>query len=429
MSSSYTLLNSILDFYQYLRNTNLMNFKSTFLLIASLFLVCNLFSQTDPLEGYELAPTLYAPLPGTNIVPIGEEMHIEILARDFAGVKSEENKQLKSKENGCGNIGFDPVAVTLCETTGSFTVNYTGFTPEARRAFQYAVDIWSRVLDFDVPIVIDADFSPLGPGVLGAAGPTFVNRDGPAYPVPGTWYPIALSNQFDGVDVVAGSAHIGASFSSEFTNWYFGLDGCPPAGDFDFVTVVLHEIGHGLGFTSFRRFCAAGDPCPIFFGSPTFPFNVGCLGFLGFPYIFDTFLANPSAGLGSGTNCFVENGAFTNGELVFTGPETTSCIGRNAPLYTPEEYRPGSSVAHFDEASFPGVDPDGLMTPFVGRGQAIHDPGCALALFRDLGYDTVDSVPECEVVPTMGEWGLMSLGLILLILGVVTIKSRKVVFG
>ncbi len=36
---------------------------------------------------------------------------------------------------------------------------------------------------------------------------------------------------------------------------------------------------------------------------------------------------------------------------------------------------------------------------------------------------------QLNPVPTMGEWGLMSLGLLLLIVGVVTIKSRKLVFG
>ena len=31
-------------------------------------------------------------------------------------------------------------------------------------------------------------------------------------------------------------------------DWYFGTDGNTPAGDFDFVTVVMHELAHGLGY-------------------------------------------------------------------------------------------------------------------------------------------------------------------------------------
>ena len=35
---------------------------------------------------------------------------------------------------------------------------------------------------------------------------------------------------------------------SSSEDWYFGLDGRPGEDQFDFVSVVLHEIGHGLGF-------------------------------------------------------------------------------------------------------------------------------------------------------------------------------------
>ncbi|MCK7534680.1 MAG: hypothetical protein MZV63_28610 [Marinilabiliales bacterium] len=41
-----------------------------------------------------------------------------------------------------------------------------------------------------------------------------------------------------------------ATFNKE-VKWYFGTDGNTPELLYDFVTVVLHEIGHGLGFTGF----------------------------------------------------------------------------------------------------------------------------------------------------------------------------------
>ena len=33
-------------------------------------------------------------------------------------------------------------------------------------------------------------------------------------------------------------------------SWYFGLDGNPTGADPDFVTTVLHELAHGLGFST-----------------------------------------------------------------------------------------------------------------------------------------------------------------------------------
>lgn len=33
------------------------------------------------------------------------------------------------------------------------------------------------------------------------------------------------------------------------TNWYYGIDGNPPSTKYDLISTVLHEIGHGLGFS------------------------------------------------------------------------------------------------------------------------------------------------------------------------------------
>ena len=49
-----------------------------------------------------------------------------------------------------------------------------------------------------------------------------------------------------------GEQDIITSFNSHAAvDWYFGTDGNTPSRRRDFVSVVLHEIGHGLGFISF----------------------------------------------------------------------------------------------------------------------------------------------------------------------------------
>src|SRR6185503_14585980 len=54
-----------------------------------------------------------------------------------------------------------------------------GTTLGAQRlfAFQFAANIWGATLDSNVPVRIQASFDPLGPGILGAAGATFVFRN------------------------------------------------------------------------------------------------------------------------------------------------------------------------------------------------------------------------------------------------------------
>lgn len=130
-------------------------------------------------------------------------------------------------------------------------------------AFQYAASIWAGYLQTTVPIVIDASFDALDCSILGAAGPQSIFSDftpsasnpGPEHA--GTWYVEALANKRAGRDLDFSSHDILATFNSAFgasgcTNgsWYYGLDHQEPSGAVDLVAVLLHELGHGLGFLS-----------------------------------------------------------------------------------------------------------------------------------------------------------------------------------
>lgn len=116
-------------------------------------------------------------------------------------------------------------------------------------ALEHAARIWSARLDSNVPIRIRAQFVPLGPGVLGSAGPLFVFRDFPNAPLRGTWYHVALANKLAGVDLSPANDDIGVNFSTNF-NFYLGLDNNHGPLN-DLVTVLLHEFAHGLGFSQF----------------------------------------------------------------------------------------------------------------------------------------------------------------------------------
>src|SRR6185436_43352 len=75
--------------------------------------------------------------------------------------------------------------------------------------------------------------------------------------VPGHWYHVALANKLIGEDVIPGSAHIRARFNSNLgkptclagSPFYLGLDGNAGTA-IDLATVLLHEFGHGLGFST-----------------------------------------------------------------------------------------------------------------------------------------------------------------------------------
>ncbi len=142
----------------------------------------------------------------------------------------------------------------------------TGTTLGEQRliAFTYAANIWGNTLTSAVPININATFEPLTctatGAVLGSAGAWDVFANFPNAPKAGTWYPTALANKLSGTDLSApGDPNIRARFNSRLglfadclpgPGFYLGLDNNHGAG-IDFVTVLLHEMGHGLGFQTF----------------------------------------------------------------------------------------------------------------------------------------------------------------------------------
>ncbi len=137
----------------------------------------------------------------------------------------------------------------------------TGTTLGQQRlnVFQRAADIWGALIDSRVDIRVDAGFASLtcssSAGVLGQASATRIVRNFDNAPQQDVWYPVALANAIAGKDLLAGSAHIKARFNSDLdtpnclggTGWYYGLDGNHGTKE-DLLVVLLHELGHGLGF-------------------------------------------------------------------------------------------------------------------------------------------------------------------------------------
>jgi len=265
--------------------------------------------------------------------------------------------------------------------TANFDVTYIGFTADAQAAFQEAVNIWSSILVSSVTIKIVAKWEPLGQNVLGSAGPATFFGDG------SKWFPVALAEAINGSALNSpDSADIKASFSSVFSNWYFGTDGNTPSGKFDFETVVLHELGHGLGFLGSLDFDTTSSQGSWGLGSALpFVFDLASVNGGGQQLIDVNNFANPSVALG---NELVSNNLFT------AGTKTVAANGGTAaPLYAPNPWEGGSSYSHFDEASFPAGNINSLMTPQVGTAEAIHDPGALmLALFEDNGWSVTPIV-------------------------------------
>ena len=137
--------------------------------------------------------------------------------------------------------------------TADIQVTYTGFTANAQAAFEAAVEVWEHILVSNQPIDVDAHWTGLGSGILGSAGPDSVWLGDDGYV-----YPKALAEAICDCEEEPGF-EIHANFNSNFSSWYLGTDGNVPSNKWDFFSVVLHELGHGLGFiSSFEVFGGKG---------------------------------------------------------------------------------------------------------------------------------------------------------------------------
>jgi hypothetical protein len=280
----------------------------------------------------------------------------------------------------------------------NIVVNYlgSGWTAEAQSAFEFAANIWESLITSPVPIVVDAQFGPLGSGILGGAGATSLYRDFPNAPQSNTWFPVATANKLANTDLNPSAADIQATFSSAYPNWYFGTGSTTPADKINFSSVVLHELGHGLGFFGSMRVDNGSGTIEC-----TGNAGIGCYGYSGFPTTYDRFTEN---GVGTALLAFSNNSAALAGQLTsnsvfFDGPGANFANGGSrAPLYAPSPWKQGSSYSHLAE-SFNNTS-SAVMTYSISKGETIYNPGpVTLCMFEDMGW-TVNE--NCEIVAING---------------------------
>jgi hypothetical protein len=142
-----------------------------------------------------------------------------------------------------------------------------GTTLGAQRwnVYKYVAAIWESNIQSDVTINVNAGWEALTctstTATLGSAGAANIWANFPNAK-PNTWYPQALANKLAGVNLSGPNASgtsgfdIKTQFNANLGNpgcldgnsFYLGLDG-NAGGKVNFVETLLHELGHGLGFS------------------------------------------------------------------------------------------------------------------------------------------------------------------------------------
>ena len=270
------------------------------------------------------------------------------------------------------------------QNKSDFIVTYSLFPSDgkAKAAFEYAVSIWEQIIESDIPIHIDANWRTMSDNILGSAGPTDYFSNFEHAPRKNRFYPVSVVEKITKTEINGSTqADIDATFNKDI-KWYFGTDGNTPDQLYDFVTVVLHEIGHGLGFTGFffvtGKNGAYGNSAGGNAGDAT-AFDIMVINQEN-EYLTDTFTFEmPSVML---YDAFTSNNLFIRNSSSILNNSSI-----NPRLYAPVTWNNGSSIYHLNDETYPFTNENSLMTHAIGKGEAVHDPGPVTSgILADIGW-------------------------------------------
>ena len=301
----------------------------------------------------------------------------------------------------------DLAAAPQIYQNASFTVNYNpascgqGVVPwpdPAQAAMNHVADILDDVIADNGTIVIDICLKPDTVDTLAAAGPTnFVEQcasGGGALPVANTAYPVALANARCGADQNGDQPEISASVNSVVT-WNYCTTNCAwdNPNQFDFVSTLLHELLHGLGWVD--NIVYDNNGTTAIDGTPNiFTRFLACNGDTANVCTDGQLLTDIAAGKPLGDALQVGNG-----KLSFTGPnslaafagEFANVAGIRGPfVFAPNPYQQGSSVSHWGDDNAANLGR--MMNAATGAGPSSRVvDAITLMSLKDLGWTVLES--------------------------------------
>lgn len=309
--------------------------------------------------------------------------------------------------------GFD----STDSATPSGGNNGTTIGEQRRLAFIKAAELLANQIVSSQTIVVDASFSGLpcdaSSAVLGSAGAMGsiayeVTDTLPAGALVDTFYPIALFNALENDDAAPEQADIQAEFNANLGgnfclrggDWYYGFD--DNSGNLTgFLTVLLHEITHGLGFTSLVN-PSTGEKAQAVNSDGTIT-EIDDI-FSNFLYIKSEDKTWKTLGTSSQNNATRKNSITSLNDLFWDGTNANNMAigkltagfsdndndqsftsGDRIQMYSPSTLEEGSSVSHFDTSA----SPNELMEPNLALNSC--DPGLALGVLQDIGWSIINA--------------------------------------
>lgn len=299
------------------------------------------------------APIVVESAPLTTADPVDHDEADHEVSTEIQDAMEEHSEEIKAYSEARAAIRSGLPPASYAASNGGIAVTYNATYPSpssVQNVVNTAVGEWDAVLATNPsgPIVIEVFWSNLGnPSLLGYAGPDGMYHGG-GLPT-SSLYPAALTNTLLGIDANGASrAEVQVVLNSELLSnnrWYLGTTGTPPGSQIDLFSVVLHEIGHGLGFL----------------GSATIPDGQSAPSLNTPSYVYDTVSHHGGTPM---TEISDQATALRSGDVHIQISD-----GLQYELYAPSSWTQGSSFSHFDEGEYQPGSPGALMTPMLSSGE------------------------------------------------------------
>lgn len=258
-----------------------------------------------------------------------------------------------------------------------FSATYHNVPENIQAVVQEAFAIWGDILISRVPIKTHVYWEGLSANTLASAGSDKVYKNFTNAPLREVWYPSALANAISGKAINGQNPDIILKINKNIGWDIPSAEGPSGAGGYDLLSVILHEIAHGVGFVS--SFSASGTTKVKW-------------GVQNSPFIYDKYLINEK-------NQELTNNIYYNNDSeelykVVTGSRVSFKIesgeySKNYPLlHTPSPFSEGGSLSHISNNQPNLIDGrDGMMLPGLSRDRKYHEPGNGiLAILYQMGW-------------------------------------------
>ena len=238
-------------------------------------------------------------------------------------------------------------------------------TPEAMNALQFAADKIASYLVVSQPVTLTFDvtgYNSPGTTTLASAG-SDIRGLGAGY-----FYSVVQNKLIRGLDsnFYLSDGVINVNFGQ---SWAFGDN--VGADQYDFVSVMMHEMMHAYGFRSYLDEAGNnnGTQWPLF--------DSAIVDWTGTRLINDSYRFDPS---------FNANLTGGNGGLYYGGIHAVNAYGGLVPLYAPYIWDAGSSASHLDDYTFYGSNTQ-LMEAMADSGPRVRvlSP-IEQGILQDIGY-------------------------------------------